>query len=221
VRTGRVGRSEPAGCRQAERALGVVKAFSIATPSGLAMRLDVDAAPGVADSGDPEQDLSELLCEIGEVARQTNAGALFLIDEMHNLDAGSLASRFEAVREIVGDSLARSFFSTRMQLATDAEQRNLIAMAHAGEAPYRSAEVARVSGVKDQRGASMHRDALIRKGLVYSWRRGQLDYTVPLFAEYLRSTCGIPTGSRGPRRGVSGALLAQVRRQPVRPRPSC
>jgi len=32
----------------------------------------------------------------------------------------------------------------------------------------------------------MHREGLIQKGLVWVPRRGQLDFTVPLFAEYLR-----------------------------------
>ncbi len=68
----------------------------------------------------------------------------------------------EAVREIVTDSLARNFFSIRLQMATDAEQHGyLAAMAGAGEAPYRSADVARLFGVKDQRGVSVHRDSLI------------------------------------------------------------
>ena len=31
----------------------------------------------------------------------------------------------------------------------------------------------------------MLRESLIAKGLVWSPRRGQLDFTVPLFAEYL------------------------------------
>jgi hypothetical protein len=75
-----------------ERALGVVKAFSLAVPSGVQLKLDVQAASGIADSGDPEQDLSDLVREIGEVAQATGAGALFLIDEMHNLDASSLAA---------------------------------------------------------------------------------------------------------------------------------
>jgi hypothetical protein len=34
-------------------------------------------------------------------------------------------------------------------------------------------------------GVSIHRDGLIQKG-VWSPRRGQLDFTVPVFAEYLR-----------------------------------
>ena len=68
-----------------ERALGVVKAFSVVTPGGVQLKLDVDAVAGVADSGDPEQDLVELLREIGQTAASAGSGALFLIDEMHNL----------------------------------------------------------------------------------------------------------------------------------------
>jgi AAA ATPase domain len=277
-----------------DRALGVVKAFSIAVPAGVQLKLDVEAATGVADSGDPEQDLTDLIREIGEVAQATGAGALFLVDEMHNLDASSLAAiciafqaisrnalpvamvgaglpdlqvrlmsakpyadrlfqyhelgrlsaaaarsaliapaatrgvsyeepaalrvvdesagypyfiqeyglelwnhaetspitsaDVEAVREIVTESLARSFFGTRFQLATDAEQRYLAAMASLEDPPYRSAEVAHAYGAKDQRGVSIHRDGLIQKGLIWAPRRGQLDFTVPLFAEYLRDS---------------------------------
>jgi len=274
-----------------DRALGVVKAFSVAVPSGVQLKLDVQAASGMADSGDPEQDLSDLVREIGEVARATGAGALFLIDEMHNLDSSSLAAiciafqavsrnalpialvgaglpdlqvrlmsakpyadrlfqyhelgslsaaaartalvvpaatrgvdfdeaaarvvvresagypyfvqeyglelwnhaesspigapDVDAVREIVTDSLARNFFGTRFQLATDAEQRYLAAMASLGSPPYRTVDIAHAYGAKDQRGVSIHRDALIQKGLIWAPRRGQVDFTVPLFAEYL------------------------------------
>ncbi len=275
-----------------DRALGVVKAFSIAVPGAVRIKLDVEAASGLADSGDPEQDLTDLLHEIGSVAQATGAGALFLIDEMHNLNASSLAAiciAFQAVsraglpvamagaglpdvqvrllaakpyadrlfqyrelgrlpdasartalvtpastrgvefderaarrvvresagypyflqeygrelwnyaerspisntdvasvREIVKDSLARNFFGTRFQIATDAEQRFLSAMASRGDAPYKMAEVARAWGAKDQRGVSPHRESLIDKGLIWSPRRGQVDFTVPLFADYLR-----------------------------------
>ena len=89
------------------------------------------------------------------------------------------------MREIVTDSLARNFFGTRFQMATDAEQRYLAAIASLGDPPYRSADVARAYGARDQRGVSVHRESLIGKGLIWSPRRGQLDFTVPLFAEYL------------------------------------
>jgi hypothetical protein len=110
-----------------DRALGVVKAFSIAVPAGVQLKLDVEAATGVADSGDPEQDASN--------SRPT---------------------------------------------------RYLAAMASLDSPPYRSAEVAHAYGAKDQRGVSIHRDGLIQKGLIWAPRRGQLDFTVPLFAEFLR-----------------------------------
>ena len=83
-----------------ERALAVVKAFSIAIPGAVELKLDVDVASGVADSGDPEQDLAGLFKEIGEVAQANRMGALFLIDEMQNLNAESLSAicmAFQAV----------------------------------------------------------------------------------------------------------------------------
>jgi hypothetical protein len=274
-----------------ERALGVVKAFSVLAPGGVQLKLDVDAVRGVADSGDPEQDLVELLREIGEVAGAAGSGALFLIDEMHNLDANSLAAvcmafqavsrdalpvalvaaglpdlqvrlmkakpyadrlfeyrelgrladpearvaliqpaathgvafdenaalevvrlaagypyflqeygrelwnaaeappiamtDVEEVRDLVKEQLARTFYGTRFDLASDAEQRYLAAMASLGTAPYSTPEVAHAWGAANQRQTSPHRDALIQKGLIWSPRRGQVDFTVPLFAEYL------------------------------------
>jgi hypothetical protein len=275
-----------------ERALSVVKAFSIAVPGAIEVKLDIDASAGVADSGDPEQDLAGLFREIGEVALANQMGALFLIDEMQNLDAGSLSAicmAFQAIsraglpvamvgaglpdlrvrllsakpyadrlftyeqlgrlsepaarsaligpasaaganydedaarqivdeaagfpyfiqeygrelwnyaettpitltdlegaREIVKDSLARNFFGTRFEMATDTEQRYLSAMASLGEGPYPVGEVAQAFGANDQRRVSMHRESLIQKGLIWSPRRGRVDFTVPLFAEFLR-----------------------------------
>src|SRR6202046_1469179 len=49
--------------RRIARALSVLKSFSIAIPGTVELRLDVEAAVGVADSGDPEQDLAGLLRE--------------------------------------------------------------------------------------------------------------------------------------------------------------
>ena len=274
-----------------QRALGVVKAFSVVTPGGVQLKLDVDAVAGVADSGDPEQDLVELLREIGQTAAGAGSGALFLIDEMHNLDSGALAAvcmAFQAVsrdalpvalvgaglpdlevrlmrakpyadrlfeyrelgrlrdpeahvalvkpastlgveftdaaadkvvhlatgypyflqeygrelwnaaesppitiadvdevRDLVKEQLTRTFYGTRFDLASDAEQRYLAAMASLGPAPYATAAVARAWGADNQRQTSPHRDSLIQKGLIWSPRRGQVDFTVPLFAEFL------------------------------------
>ena len=281
-----------------ERALAVVKSFSVGLPGAVSIKLDVDAAAGIADSGDAEQDLAGLFREIGEVAQANQMGALFLIDEMQNLDTPSLAAicmafqgisraglpvamvgaglpdlrvrllsakpyadrlfsyeqlgrlsegaarsaligpaaaagadydeeaarqivheaagfpyfiqeygrelwnfaettpitvaDLDSAREIVKDSLARNFFGTRFEMATDTEQRYLSAMASLGEGPYPVGEVAHAFGVSDQRRASMHRESLIQKGLIWSPRRGQVDFTVPLFAEFLKENHPVP-----------------------------
>jgi len=275
-----------------DRALSVVKAFSLAVPGAVELRIDVDAAIGIADSGDPEHDLTDLLGELGEVAQANNMGALFLIDEMQNLDGASLAAiciafqaigrrslpvslvgaglpdlrvrllsakpyadrlfsyrelgrlstvdarsalvgpaaafgvDFEprvveqvlaasagypyflqeyglelwnyadespindddlsAVRGVVQDALASSFFGTRFDLATDTEQQVLSAMASLGAGPYRIGEVASAFGARDQRAISTYRESLITKDLIWSPRRGLVEFTVPLFDDYLR-----------------------------------
>ena len=88
-----------------ERAFGVVKAFSLVTPGGVHLKLDVEAVSGIADSGDPEQDLVDLLREIGQTAASAQSGALFLIDEMHNVDAASLAAVCMAFQAVSRDAL--------------------------------------------------------------------------------------------------------------------
>jgi hypothetical protein len=59
-------------------------------------------------------------------------------------------------------------------------------MASLGDGPYPVAAVARAYGVDDQRRVSVHRESLIQKGLIWSPRRGRVDFTVPLFAAFLR-----------------------------------
>jgi hypothetical protein len=278
---------------RAKAAFSVVKSFSIAGPGGIKIQLDVDAAEGTADSGDIEQDLADLFVEIGEVARAGDTGALFLLDEMQNLDDASLgaicmayhrmsqrelpvalvgaglptlpvmlrgakpyasrlfsysdlarlspaASRtllvgpaalqdvtFEeaalgliinqsggypyflqeygrvlwdeveqtpisradvaAVTELVDDGLDRTFFGPAFELGTDAEQRYLIGIAHLGDGPYKTADAAKAAGYAAQGGASFVRDGLIEKELLWSPRRGYIDFTVPRFAAYLRT----------------------------------
>jgi hypothetical protein len=79
-------------------------------------------------------------------------------------------------------------------------------------------EVATGYGARDQRGVSVHRDSLIQKGLIWSPRRGQLDFTVPLFAEFLRenhpsrrSTTHEPSLIQEEPERPSGARIAQSR----------
>ncbi|WP_370037747.1 ATP-binding protein [Nocardioides sp.] len=91
----------------------------------------------------------------------------------------------EAERE-----LAVGFFGSRYERATPAERDYLRAMADAdsGEdqvGAVATADVAAVLGKKPQ-SLSPARDALLKKGLIYSGERGRIAFTVPHFGRYLR-----------------------------------
>ncbi len=94
--------------------------------------------------------------------------------------------------------LAVGFFGSRFERATPGERDYLHAMAdaasriaEAGEEPLDdiesvpTSEVAAVLGKKPQ-SLSPARDALLKKGLIYSSERGRIAFTVPHFGRYLR-----------------------------------
>ncbi len=84
--------------------------------------------------------------------------------------------------------LAVGFFGSRFERATPAERDYLRAMADLGidDAEVSSSEVAASLGRKPQ-SLSPARDALMKKGLIYSSERGKIAFTVPHFGRYLRS----------------------------------
>jgi hypothetical protein len=101
--------------------------------------------------------------------------------------------------------LAVGFFGSRYERATPAEREYLRAMADLGaedmargvtgtadaseelpgEQPVSTAAIAELLGRRPQ-SLSPARDALIKKGLVYSGERGRIAFTVPHFGRYLR-----------------------------------
>jgi hypothetical protein len=90
--------------------------------------------------------------------------------------------------------LAVGFFGSRYERATPAEREYMRAMAAAGGergddaegAAVPTAEIARSLGRKPA-SLSPARDALIKKGLIYSGERGTVAFTVPHFGRYLRT----------------------------------
>src|SRR3954466_12505751 len=64
------------------QALGVLKAFNLTAPGGFQLNSGAAAIHGSADSGDIEDDLTELLVEVGEAARSGGKGGVYLVDEM-------------------------------------------------------------------------------------------------------------------------------------------
>ena len=71
------------------RALGALKAFTL-TVGDIALRFNVDALEGVADSGDLAEDLRDLLVEIGAAAQDNDTGFALILDEMQNLSKNDL-----------------------------------------------------------------------------------------------------------------------------------
>ncbi len=92
----------------------------------------------------------------------------------------------ERAHELVLSVLDTEFFLVRFERATPAEQRYLAAMASLGDGPQRSGAVTRLLGYTSTTETGPTRDALIKKGLVYSPRHGLVDFTVPLFADFMR-----------------------------------
>ncbi|MCH8614356.1 ATP-binding protein [Arsenicicoccus dermatophilus] len=99
------------------------------------------------------------------------------------------------------EELAVGFFGSRYERATPAEREYLRAMADAAVAereagrPLDETEsvatsaVATLLGRKPQ-SLSPARDALLKKGLIYSGERGRIAFTVPHFGRYLRAHAG-------------------------------
>jgi hypothetical protein len=85
--------------------------------------------------------------------------------------------------------LAVGFFGSRYERATPAEREYLRAMAEVAD---NGADDAVATGSvaealhRNPQSLSPARDALLKKGLVYSGQRGQIAFTVPHFGRYLR-----------------------------------
>jgi hypothetical protein len=95
--------------------------------------------------------------------------------------------------------LAVGFFGSRYERATPAEREYLRAMADAAVALAEAGEevdetesvpTSAVASVLDRKPQSLSpaRDALLKKGLIYSGERGRIAFTVPHFGRYLRTT---------------------------------
>lgn len=81
-------------------------------------------------------------------------------------------------------SLDNGFFKVRFGRLTPKEREYLQAMAKLGKGPYRSSDVASCLHESVQT-LGPRRSQIISKGMIYSPSYGDIDFTVPLFDEYL------------------------------------
>ncbi len=89
------------------------------------------------------------------------------------------------------DRLDEGFFRVRYDRLTPKESEYVKAMASLGTGPYRSADVADKLG-EDTKALGPCRAQIISKGMIYSPAHGEIDFTVPMFEDYLQRTTHRP-----------------------------
>ncbi len=85
----------------------------------------------------------------------------------------------------VQERLDKNFFKVRFDRLTPSQENYLRAMAELGPGPHQSGEIATILKTKTQNIAPT-RDALIKKGMIYSPSYGYTAFTVPLFDEFMK-----------------------------------
>lgn len=84
------------------------------------------------------------------------------------------------------DNLDRGFFQARIDKTTHTERDYLKAMAGlGGSGPYRSGSVSAALGKRTTQTGPV-RDSLIKRGLCYAPRHGEIAFTVPMFDTFIR-----------------------------------
>jgi AAA ATPase domain len=96
------------------------------------------------------------------------------------------AEQVEAALSLGRDELEAELYLGRWKRASEKSRAYMVAMAALGDGPVGSGAVAAEFG--GHRAAATIRDGLIDEGLVYSPRRGEVAFTVPGFADFIRRT---------------------------------
>jgi AAA+ ATPase superfamily predicted ATPase len=97
--------------------------------------------------------------------------------------------------EVALRELDHQFFRVRFDRVTPAEREYMRGLAELGEGGHRSGQVAELIGKTAQQ-LGPARDALIRKGMIYSPAYGQIAFTVPLFDQFMKRTMPLARKSR-------------------------
>jgi hypothetical protein len=95
----------------------------------------------------------------------------------------------EAAIPLAESELDESFFEVRLGRLNATQRAYIRAMAELGDGPVSSSEIARRLGRKPT-AVTKIRDGLIREAIVYAPARGQLAFTVPHCARFVRRRYG-------------------------------
>lgn len=128
---------------------------------------------------------------VEEAVRFTEGYPFFLQvfgDHLWRLAEHDRITEADAVRAapLVRDWLDRGFFTFRTDRLPVAQRRYLRAMAEGDDSELSSGQVALALGLSSSAPVGNVREALIRRGLIYSPRLGYAAFTVPQFGDYLR-----------------------------------
>jgi len=83
--------------RAVNKALAVLKSFTLTLPDGSSIRIEPDPFIGLADSGMLAEDVTDLLVAAGKAAKSRGRGVLISVDEIQYLAAGELAAVIVAI----------------------------------------------------------------------------------------------------------------------------
>jgi len=128
---------------------------------------------------------------LGEIYRLTKGYPYFLQEWGYQAwnQAESSPITYQLVTDTIPQVVRRldeNFFKVRFDRLTDGEKKFLRAMAEIGQRPYRTTDIADLLGVESTTAISTVRSKLITKGMIYSPSHGLLNFTVPLFDEFMR-----------------------------------
>lgn len=180
-----------AGLPQIARLAGEAKSYS--------ERLFLYPSIGALDQAAAEQAVAKPIIEedaliapdaLAEIVNRTQGYPFFLQEwsstAWNNADGPEITKQDveDAYTETLA-SLDDGFFRVRIDRLTPKEIEFVKAMASLGNGPYAMSDIARVLG-KTLSSLGPVRANTISKGMVYSTDHGYLDFTVPLFAEFMR-----------------------------------
>lgn len=113
--------------------------------------------------------------------------------ESWNLASSGLitAADVEAAGDAAIAELDKGFFKVRFDRCTPAEKRYMRALAELGAGTAKSGDVADMLGVKVT-SLGPTRSSLIKKGMIYAPAYGDVEFTVPLFDQYMKRTMDLP-----------------------------
>jgi hypothetical protein len=151
---------------RARRAAGVLRSFTLTVSAEGAWTagLDLDPVEGQADSGLLAEDLTDVFVNLGEAARESETGVVFLLDEMQFLASDELEALIAALHKTVQRALPVTLAGAGLplipRLAGEAKSyaERLFTFPRIGSLPFGEAEKALVgpadmAGVRFEAGA--------------------------------------------------------------------